>query len=113
MTFTGAVTTTGTSQAIRLEKALFRAMPELRPQARVKAHVIGPGQLLISLEPAPGAPAEQDPALAAFLAFLEKDMLSHPRRIVPLSKKSLKRAAELTKRAHVSDDEEIPDSVTL
>lgn len=113
MTFTGAVTTTGTSQAIRLEKALFRAMPELRPQARVKAHVIGPGQLLISLEPGPGTPAEQDPALAAFLAFLEMDMLSHPRRIAPLSKKSLKRAVELTKRANVSDDEEIPDSVTL
>jgi len=113
MTFTGAVTTTGTSQAIRLEKALFRAMPELRPQARVKAHVIGPGQLLISLEPAPGVDAEQDPALAAFLAFLERDMRLHPRRLAPLSKKSLKRAVELTKRVNVSDDEEIPNSVTL
>ncbi len=41
--FSGSITTTGKSEAIRLDKALFRAHPEFRQRAKVRAHVIGPG----------------------------------------------------------------------
>ena len=45
-TFKGTITTTGRSEALRLDKALFKAHPEFRQKARVRAHVIGPGSLL-------------------------------------------------------------------
>ena len=48
-TFSGSITTTGKSEAIRLDKALFKAHPEFRQRAKVRAHVIGPGHLLVTL----------------------------------------------------------------
>jgi antitoxin PrlF len=41
-TFTGSITTTGKSQAIRLDKTLFRLHPEFRQKAKVRAQVIFP-----------------------------------------------------------------------
>ena len=38
--FSGSITTTGKSEAIRLDKALFKAHPEFRQRAKVRAHVI-------------------------------------------------------------------------
>ena len=37
VSFEGSVTTTGRSEAVRLEKAFFRAHPEFRQKARVRA----------------------------------------------------------------------------
>ena len=48
-TYRGTVTTTGKSEAIRLEKALFKSHPEFSQKSKVHAHVIGPGTMLISV----------------------------------------------------------------
>jgi hypothetical protein len=49
----------------------------------------------------------------ALLSFLATDISRRPDRVKPLSKKRLKEARELTKRAKVDDKECLPDDVTL
>lgn len=114
--FTGKITTTGKSEAIRLEKALFRAHPEFRQKAAVRASVIAPGQLLVSVveeEPAGAALADDDPVVAAFVSFLAEDIGRRPDRLAPLSTSRIEQAAELTADVQVEDDEPIPDDVGL
>ena len=113
-TFSGSITTTGKSEAIRLDKALFRLHPEFRQKAKVRAQVISPGHALISVVDDEAAPAQdEDPVVMAFLAFIEKDMKTHPGRRTRMSKASLRRAVRLTKNVEVTDDETIPDNVTF
>jgi len=113
-TFTGSITTTGKSEAIRLDKALFRLHPEFRQKAKVRAHVIAPGQALISVvEEGPSEVEEEDPVVTTFLAFLEKDMKTHPQRIARLSKRSIARAARLTKGVKVSENERLPETISF
>jgi antitoxin PrlF len=115
--FSGSITTTGKSEAIRLDKALFRAHPEFRQRARVRAHVIGPGHLLVTLAEDPNQVArddvERDPIVSAYLAFLEQDMLTHPDHISPFSDSELTRLHFLTEGVQVRDEDAIPDDVTL
>jgi len=114
--FSGKITTTGKSEAIRLEKALFRAHPEFRQKATVRASVIAPGQLLVSVveeEPAGTALADDDPLVAAFVSFLAEDIGRRPDRVAPLSTSRIEQAAELTADVQVEDDEPIPDDVGL
>ena len=113
-TFTGSITTTGKSEAIRLDKALFRLHPEFRQKAKVRAQVIAPGHALISVvETATLALQEEDPIVSAFLAFLEQDMKTHPQRLSGLSKRSLARASRLTKGLRVADTEHLPEDVSF
>jgi antitoxin PrlF len=113
-TFTGSITTTGKSEAIRLDKALFRLHPEFRQKAKVRAQVISPGHALISVVDDEAAPVQdEDPVVTAFLAFIEKDMRMHPGRRSRLSKASLRRAVRLTKNVKVTDDETIPENITF
>jgi antitoxin PrlF len=113
-TFTGSITTTGKSEAIRLDKALFRLHPEFRQKAKVRAQVISPGHALISVIDDEASPArDEDPVVLAFLAFIENDLKTHPGRHSRLSKASLARAVRLTKNVKVTDDEAIPENVTL
>jgi antitoxin PrlF len=113
-TFTGSITTTGKSEAIRLDKALFRLHPEFRQKAKVRAQVIAPGHALISvIEEGTSSVEEEDPVFTAFLSFLEKDMRIHPDRIVGLSKRSLDRASRLTKGVTVNDEERIPEDISF
>ena len=51
--------------------------------------------------------------VAAYLAFLERDLRDHPERLQPFTESELARLEALTKDAVVSDDETIPDDVTL
>jgi antitoxin PrlF len=113
-TFTGSITTTGKSEAIRLDKALFRLHPEFRQRAKVRAQVISPGHALISVVDEGTALAEdEDPVVTAFLAFIEKDLKDHPGRRTRLSKTSLARAIRLTKGVKVKDNEKLPKDVTI
>jgi len=113
-TFSGSITTTGKSEAIRLDKALFRLHPEFRQKAKVRAQVISPGHALISIVDEEAAPAqEEDPIVTAFLALVEKDLKERAGRKTRMSKRSLTRAVRLTKGVKVSDDETLPDHVTL
>lgn len=117
--FKGSITTTGRSEALRLDKALFKAHPEFRQRAKIRAHVIGPGSLLVTLdgnedETTPAADMiERDPVVAAYLSFLERDMSEHPERLGPFTTADIVRIQALTKDVTVSDDDVIPDDVTL
>ena len=102
--FSGSVTTTGRSEAIRLDKALFKAHPEFRQRARVRAHVLGPGHLLISLADGPSSAAPDE---------IERDMLAHPERIAPPAQQDLAHLRRLTDGVEVNDADSIPDDVTL
>jgi antitoxin PrlF len=118
-TFKGTITTTGRSEALRLDKALFKAHPEFRQKARIRAQVIGPGSLLVTLDADERNDAEardeveRDPVVAAYLAFLERDLREHPERVQPFTEAELARLEALTKGVVVSDDEAIPGDVTL
>ena len=113
-TFSGSITTTGKSEAIRLDKSLFRLHPEFRQKAKVRAQVIAPGHALISVVGEGTEPAvEDDPVVSAFLAFLEEDMKTHPGRIAGLSKRAISRATRLTKGVKVNDTERLPESVSF
>ena len=86
--FSGKITTTGKSEAIRLEKALFRAHPEFRQRASVRASVIAPGQLLVSLvgdDLVADDWTDDDPVVGAFIGFLAEGLKRHPERVAPLS----------------------------
>ena len=112
--YRGSITTTGTSEAFRFEKGLFRQNPEFRQKMNVEAHVIGRGTLLVHVvDDMLEQEQKEDPMVAAFLAFIERDAITHPDRITPLSSSQIARCVELTRNIVVSDDDEIPDDITL
>jgi antitoxin PrlF len=111
--YSGTITTTGKSEAIRLEKALFKSHPEFAQRAKVEAHVIAPGTMLVSLAGRADVETEADPVMTAFLGFLAKDISTAPERIEPLAATRIKKARELTRRVKVRDDDTLPDDVTL
>ncbi|MBV8751936.1 MAG: type II toxin-antitoxin system PrlF family antitoxin [Hyphomicrobiales bacterium] len=113
VSYAGTITTTGKSQAIRLEKALFRSHPEFRQKTKVQAHVIGPGTMLVSVTDPDETESAEDPVIAAFLSFLDREIEHAPERIKPLSATRIEEARSLTKDVEVSDDESLPDDVTL
>lgn len=113
MSYSGKITTTGKSEAIRLEKSLFKSHPEFRQKASVRAEVIGPGTLLISLDGPAAGPKKADPVVGAFLSFLERDMQLAPDRLVRLSGARLSKARNLVAKTRVGDDDVLPDDVTL
>ncbi len=111
--FSGAVTTTGRSEALRLEKSFFRANPEFRQRAKVMARVVGPGHVLVTVEDQQIDALEPDPIVSAFLAFLERDMLSDPSRLTPVPTGRADALKMLLKGVAVSDDDHIPDDVSF
>ena len=114
--FGGAITTTGHSGALRLEKSFFQTHPEFQLKAKLRAHHIGPGKLLISVEDGPTpATAEEshDPIVSAYLAFLEKDMATNPDSLSPFSSAELDRLTDLLKDVSASDEDLLPDDVTF
>jgi len=111
--FSGSVTTTGRSEALRLEKSFFRANPEFRQRARVTARVVGPGYVLVAVEDQPADALGPDPIVSAFLAFLERDMLSDPSRLAPAPDGRPEALKALLKGVAVTDEDHIPDDVTF
>jgi antitoxin PrlF len=111
--FTGAVTTTGRSEALRFEKAFFRANPEFRQQAKVTARIVGPGHVLVAVEDQASPASERDPIVSAFLAFLEQDMLLNPSGLVTTPADRADELNTLLEGVTVSDDERLPEDVTF
>lgn len=112
--FKGSITTSGSSQAICVEKAFFRNFPEFRQKSKVQAKVISHGQVLISVvDEAPSAQLKDDPVIEAFLGFLAEDMQSNPKRMAPLSQAAMDRVQKLTKNVVVDDSEVLPDDITF
>jgi antitoxin PrlF len=113
-TYNGSITTTGRSEAIRIDKALFKQHPEFQQKAKVQAHVIAPGQMLISLlDTDQDSEVDEDPVVRAFLCFMEQDMLQCPEHILPLSEDLLYQISVLTQGVEVSDDEMLPDEISF
>ena len=104
---------------MRLDKALFKAHPEFRQKARIRAQVIGPGSLLVTLDAddPPRAEAadevERDPVVAAYLAFLERDLREHPERVQPFTEDELARLEAFDPGRRRFRRRAIPDDVTL
>ncbi len=114
--FGGAITTTGHSGALRLEKSFFQAHPEFRQKAKLRVHHIGPGQLLISVEGGPKAAAAEeahDPIVSAYLAFLEKDMAANPGSLSTFTSAEIDGLADMLKGVSVNDEDVLPDDVTF
>src|SRR5258708_37910301 len=111
--YSGTITTTGKSEAIRLEKALFKSHPEFSQRAKVEVHVIAPGTMLVSVAGQADVETEADPIVAAVLGFLAKDISAAPARIEPLAATRIKKARELTTRVKVRNDYTLTDNGTL
>jgi antitoxin PrlF len=112
--YNGKITTTGSSEAIRLDKALFRQHPEFKRHSKVRAHVIGPGQILVSLSEEPAFEGDDyDPVMNAYLSFLAQDMVMHPEHLKPFTSQEMEYSKALVAGVTVSDDDIIPEDVTL
>jgi antitoxin PrlF len=105
MSYKGKITTSGTSEAIRLDKNLFKQHPEFKQQADVRADIIGPGKMLISVLDNSIADNEEDPIVGAFLSFIEKDILTNSAAITAVDANVIARAKSLTVDVTVSDEE--------
>lgn len=113
LAYKGTITTTGASEAMRFDKSLFRQHPEFRQKAKVEAHVIGQGTLLVHVMGEQAAEQQEDPMVMAYLAFIERDAINNPSHIAPISEDLVARAVEATRNVVVSDDDEIPDDVSI
>jgi hypothetical protein len=114
--FSGKITTSGNSQSIRFEKALFQTNPEFRQQANVTAQVIAPGRLLVLVDESDQIlvnQPENDPIMETFLAFIAEDIKTHPQGIKSLEQETLARVTELVKDVVVSDADVIPDDISF
>ena len=105
MNYKGKSTTSGSSEAIRFEKELFKQNPEFKQQAEVRADIIGPGKMLISVVDRLEIEQEEDPIVGAFLSFLENDLNKNPAAVSPLDAKTIARAKALTKGVVYTDDD--------
>ena len=97
-TFSGKSTPIGNSNGIRFDAALFKTHPEFFGE--VKATVLGPGQMLVSVLSADttiAQPVEDEcnPVMQAFLHFLERQMTEHPELIEPMDEADLAQIAAL------------------
>lgn len=107
--YRGTQTRTGNSSGFRFEGALFKSHPEFN--GPVKAQVIAPGRMLVVAENAPRQ--NQDPAMAAFLAFLAQDLARNPQNLRPLDEEKMKRIGRLTKGVKVDPQEDLGDLALL
>jgi antitoxin PrlF len=107
MSYIGKISTSGNSDAIRLDKNLFKQHPEFRQQAQVRADVIGPGTMLLQVVNDKECADPIDPIVRAFLSFIEKDMLSTPANIAPVYAGQMAEVAKLTEGVRVTDDDDL------
>jgi hypothetical protein len=107
--YRGTQTRTGNSSGFRFEGALFKSHPEFK--GPVKAQVIAPGRMLVTVENPPEP--SYDPAMAAFLAFLAQDVARNPQSLRPLNGEQMTRIRKLTKGVKVDPREDLGDAALL
>lgn len=105
MSYKGKITTAGTSEAIRLEKDLFKQHPEFKQSAEVKADIIGPGKMLISVLDESDVDNDLDPVVDAFLSFLEADMAKNVATISAVDTTIIERAHSVTDGVTYADED--------
>lgn len=86
--------------------AAVRKALNLRKRDKV-AYVIRDGQVI--LEKAEPEDAQVDPAVQAFLGFLEREMIADPQRLKPFGGETSRRAAELVEGVEVDLDAPLED----
>jgi antitoxin PrlF len=109
--YRGKQAKTGNSLGFRFDRALFRSHPEFNGDVRAK--VIAPGRMLVSAETNVPIKEREDVVVAAFLAFLAKEMRRDPRVITPLDSELTRRINSLTDGISVSPDEDLGDEVLI
>lgn len=110
MIYRGRAATTGNSQSMAFEKALFRAHPEFAA-GRLEAEPISKHYMLVRAIPDSQDVAGDDPIVGAYLEFLAERMQAEPHLIRGLS--SLERAKALVEGIEVDPDEDLGDDATL
>ena len=96
--FSGKSASIGNSKGFRFDAALFKSNPEFF--GKVRATVLAPGQMLVSVVPTGEPPPEpqdeeENPVMQAFLGFLEGQMAAHPELIEPVSEAHMAQIAAL------------------
>lgn len=112
MTYTARATTSGTAPALAFSKAFAEAHPEFT-HGRFEAHVIAPGQLLVSAPVEDRVEEGNDPVLGAFLAFLDEQMAQRPELIRPFTASDVAGLDELLEGVEVDMDEDLGDDFRL
>lgn len=114
VSFGGSVTTTGKSEAFRLDKAFFRAHPEFAQRARVRAQIVSAGHVLVSVaDPSDETPDSVDPVVTAYLSALQADMIERPLQLSPFTAAEADAVLDLVSGVTLSDNEVLPDDVTF
>lgn len=111
--YKGKITTSGSSEAIRFNKELFKEHPEFKQKREVKAHVIGKGRLLVSVDIADETDEQEDPVFEAFLSFIEKDLIDNPQNLIAVGKEEFNRTKDLLDGVYVSDEDKMSDDFEL
>jgi antitoxin PrlF len=111
MEYRGKQAKTGNSLGFRFDRALFKSHPEFNGEVRAK--VIAPGRLLVSAESAASGQHRDDVVVAAFLAFLAKEMQREPQAIAPLDQALTHRIDALVEGVSVSQDEHLGDEALI
>ena len=107
--YRGKQTRTGNSFGFRFDRALFKSHPEFAGE--VKAQVIAPGRMLVSV--AEPVMERADPAMASFLAFLAGDIAKAPETIKPMSRDLAQRIDRLVEGVAVAHDESLGEESLL
>jgi hypothetical protein len=103
---------TGNSLGLRFERALFHSHPEF--SGEVKAHIIGPGRMLVVADPEPKRKnAEEDPVLSSFMSFLAADMQRSPEHIKSLDAGVMERVDALVSNVDTSPEEDLGDEALI
>ena len=100
--YEGSVVEVGNSRGMRLPAGFFNAHPEFN--GKVRLTVVADGQVLVSTKATArgkGKSDEDDPVLASFLKFLEKQMLEKPDQIAAADAAQLRRIDKLVKGIRV------------
>lgn len=112
MIYKGRAATTGNSQSMAFERALFRAHPQFA-SGRLEAQPISAHYMLVRAVPDAADDVGEDPVLDAYLEFLQEQMQLHAEMIQGLSADSLQRARELVGHIEADPDENLGDDVTI
>ena len=101
--YRGKQVKTGNSLGFRFDRALFKSHPEFAGE--VKAHVIAPGRMLVSV--AEPVVERRDPVMASFLAFLANDIAKASETVKPMSPEFAQRIDRLVKGVSISENESL------
>ncbi len=101
--YEGTVVQVGNSRGMRLPAGFFHAHPEFT--GKVKITVVADGAILVSAKSVSKRKAkdeENDPIVASFLQFMEKQMIQHPEDIVAADAAQLRRIGKLVRGIEVA-----------